>query len=444
MAPKFGNYLFRNLKGESADSSTGPGREASAELIALEDRAIVLHETDFLPAADGLPVLDWSQSAQRQICIQVKDTRGIMEGRAGVSAAALRRVCPGLLPPDIKDEALFLVSLKAVVLQIQSYLSCSPGELVKSPGPDFDTPIAQVAREDEGFLKLENAAQSVAPPGSPSLEKAVKGPVLTPADRPPFPLIREKPRNEPPAAETGTIEVTLPPVSQLQSEGSLEGKPKIDPFAGLPKPRLSPAEPSPSPRCQQLATASSKNALPGIGALKPRIDPVNAGRQRAALERLQEIFITDDFLDAAQVAKLLNALPKVKGAVILVEPGTILANELPRGFDPEAALAAPLLIRAARQFVQDLCQSNASAATILADLPISVFQEGSLSVLIVHEGRGLLPGLKERVSDVAKALDTIYGSGSGELGRAPAQSAVRFGESAAGCGRDSGAGIPGG
>jgi hypothetical protein len=51
------------------------------------------------------------------------------------------------------------------------------------------------------------------------------------------------------------------------------------------------------------------------------------------LERLQEIFITDDFLDAGQVAKLLTALPKVKGAVILVEPGTILANELPKGFE---------------------------------------------------------------------------------------------------------------
>jgi hypothetical protein len=53
--------------------------------------------------------------------------------------------------------------------------------------------------------------------------------------------------------------------------------------------------------------------------------------------------------------------------------------------------------RATRQFVQDLCQSDASAATILADLPISVLQEGSLSVLVAHEGRGLLPGLKERV-----------------------------------------------
>jgi hypothetical protein len=324
--------------------------------------------------------------------------------------------------------------LKAVVLQINSYLNCSPGELVKSPGPDFDTPIAQVAREDEGFFKLENAAQSPVRPDSPSPEKAIKGPALTPADRPPFPLIREKPRNEPPPAEAGPIEVTLPPVSQLP-EAPLDGKPTFDPFAGLPKPVLSPAGSSFSPARQRPAPVPSRTALPGVGGLTPRISQADAGR-RGALERLQEIFITDDFLDAEQVAKLLTALPKVKGAVILVEPGTIVASELPEGFDPEAALGIPPLIRAARQLAQDFCQSDASAATILAELPISVFQEGRLSVLVVHEGRGSLPGLKDRVSDVAKALDAIYGSGSEDPGDGPTHPAIATRQR---CGRGSSA-----
>lgn len=161
MAPKFGNYLFRNLKGESPSPPTEPGQESSTQLVALEERTIILRDTDFLPATYELPLLDWSQSAERQVCIQVKDTQGIMDGRASVRAAALRRVCPGILAPDVNDEVLFPVSLKTVVLQIQVYLNGSPGELIKSQGPDFDTPIAQVAREDEGFFKLEAAAHSV-------------------------------------------------------------------------------------------------------------------------------------------------------------------------------------------------------------------------------------------------------------------------------------------
>ena len=68
MAPKFGNYLFRNLKGESTSSSAGPGRESSAELIALEERAIVLREADFLAGSD-LPVLDWSQSDRFRLSV---------------------------------------------------------------------------------------------------------------------------------------------------------------------------------------------------------------------------------------------------------------------------------------------------------------------------------------------------------------------------------------
>lgn len=410
MTPKFGNYLFRNLKGESTNSSSGPGREFSAELIALEERAIILCEADFLPAMPELPLLDWSQSAQGQICVQLKDTQGIMDGRASVSAAVLRRVCPGLLAPDVKDEIHFPVSLKAVVLQIQAYLNRGPGELIKFPGPDFDTPIAQVAREDEGFFKLEKAAQSGVRPDNSPIDKGVQGPALTPADRPSFPLIREKPRNEPPPAEAAPIEVTLPSVTPAPPEPAPARTPKFDPFAGLPKvgQRLSPTAFTPSRLCQQSPAVASKPDSSGAGAPASRVGLAEGGQRRLALERLQEIFMTNDFLDAAQVAKLLASFPKVKGAVIVLEPGTILASEVPEGFGLEAALAAPSLIRAIRQFTQVLSQSDASAVTILADLPISVFLEGRLCVLIVHDGRGLLPGMKERFADVAKAVGAIY------------------------------------
>lgn len=407
MTPKFGNYLFRNLKGESTNSSSGPGREFSAELIALEERAIILCEADFLPTTPELPLLDWSQSAQGQICVQLKDAQGIMDGRASVSAAVLRRVCPGLLAPDVKDEILFPVSLKAVVLQIQAYLNRGPGELIKFPGPDFDTPIAQVAREDEGFFKLEKAAQSGIRPDNSPIDKGAQSPALTPAKEPSFPLIREKPRNEPPPAEAVPIEVTLPPAPP---EPAPARTPKFDPFAGLPKvgQRLSPTAFTPSRPCQQSPAVSSKPDSSGAGAPASRVDLADGGQRRLALERLQEIFMTNDFLDAPQVAKLLAFFPKVKGAVIVLEPGTILASEAPEGFALEAALAAPSLIRAICQFTQALSQSDASAVTILADLPISVFVEGKVCVLIVHDGRGLLPGMKERFIDVAKALGAIY------------------------------------
>jgi hypothetical protein len=130
--------------------------------------------------------------------------------------------------------------------------------------------------------------------------------------------------------------------------------------------------------------------------------------RRVGLERLQEIFLTDDFLDARQVAKLLRAFPKVKGALILLEDGTVMGGDLPEGFNLGAAFAAPDLLRASRKFADALNGSKVVAVTLLADTPISVFLEQRVCILIAHEGRGLVPGMRERIGDIAKALNAMY------------------------------------
>ena len=85
-----------------------------------------------------------------------------------------------------------------------------------------------------------------------------------------------------------------------------------------------------------------------------------------------------------------------------------MGGDLPEGFELEAAFAAPGLLRASREFVRTLNGSNVAAVTLLADIPISVFLERKVCILIAHEGRGLLPGMRERISDIAKALDAMY------------------------------------
>jgi hypothetical protein len=148
MPPKFGNYLFRNLKGQSAGPD--PERKASDEVTILEQRPIVLQEADFLPAPQDLPTLRWSQIPESQITVRLGDTTGLMEGRVRISGRTLHELYPGLLPELSVADAEYPVLLKTVVLQVQAYLSESNPEAVKASGADFDTPIAQVAREDEG------------------------------------------------------------------------------------------------------------------------------------------------------------------------------------------------------------------------------------------------------------------------------------------------------
>jgi hypothetical protein len=127
---------------------------------------------------------------------------------------------------------------------------------------------------------------------------------------------------------------------------------------------------------------------------------------------LQEIFMTEDLLDAGLVAKLVAALPKVKSALIMLGDGTLMGGELSEDCPPDSALLAPGIMRTVQEFSRRLRSSENSAFTIFGDPLVSVFAEGNVCILIVHEGRGLLPGMVERIGEIAKALDALYSADS--------------------------------
>jgi hypothetical protein len=368
--------------------------EGTAELA---DQIIVLRPEDFIDSDSGKDAFNWPSLDPAEIRVQFRDTNGLMEGRVAIAAGAIRRDYPTLIPPAIQDDVQFPVSLKTVVLQLQNCLRGVGAETPAAASIDFDTPIAQVAREDEGFLKLERAAESDSTRG-----KTANKPELRP-ELHPFPLIREKPQSTPP--NPPAIHVTWPPSPAPLAET------RSDPFKDLPKvgPCTSDGKSEViSPDREVQANAD------GVPPIAPESSPdwvvqvSDKPVRRVGLERLQEIFLTDDFLDARQVAKMLRAFPKVKAALILLEDGTVMGGDLPEGFNLAASFAAPNLFRANREFVNSLNGSNIVAITLLADTPISVFLERKICILIAHEGRGLLPGMRERINEIAKALNAMY------------------------------------
>jgi hypothetical protein len=398
MPPKFGNYLFRNLKGQSGAGEANPA--SLEEAAELADQTILLGPEDFIDGDSGSGTLNWSSVNHSEIRVQFKDTNGLMEGRVVIAAGVLRRNYPALVSPAIKDDVQLPVSLKTVVLQLQNCLRAANTEKPTAQSSDFDTPIAQVAREDEGFSKLERAAQS-----DPARAETANQPQLA-EELSPFPLIREKPRPIPP--NPPAIQVTWPSAT---TPAPLSAKIRSDPFKDLPNvgPRTGERElevRSPDP---EIRTGPEVVESVTPKASSEFVAPVpDKPLRRVGLERLQEIFLTDDFLDARQVAKLLRAFPKVKGALILLEDGTVMGGDLPEGFNLGAAFAAPDLLRASRKFIDALNGSKVVAVTLLADTPISVFLEHRVCILIAHEGRGLLPGMRERIGDIAKALNAMY------------------------------------
>jgi len=402
MAPKFGNYLFRNLKSGSGSPEKASNDPAGA--ISVEDQEIVLQPADFTTDIGG--ALNWTSQESREIRVKLRQTDGLMDGRITISAKMLRDLYPGLVPEQLKEETAFPLSLRTVVLQLQNMMRSPNDASALAGGPDFDTPIAQVAREDEGFFKLEeNATSSTSGSNAPAASPAGDfGSVL--------PLIREKEqvRDNPPAAPP--IQVVAPISTQESRPPRNEVEPhsvagasgavgvKAGPFADLPKPKL----PAPKP-----AVAGGPHPVEEIPKQPEKLPP--KPQRRRGLELLQELFLTDDFLDAGQVAQLLRGFPKVRAALIMLDDGTVLGGDLPENYRVSAALPAPALMRAVREFGTAVSSADVGALTLLADLPISIFLEGRVCMMVVHEGRGLLPGMRERFGQITKALDALYDPG---------------------------------
>jgi hypothetical protein len=397
MAPKFGNYLFRNLKSGSGSPEKASHDPAGA--VSVEDREIVLQPADFTTEIGG--ALNWSSQESREIRVKLRQTDGLMDGRVTISAKMLRDLYPGLVPEQLKEETSFPLSLRTVVLQLQNVMRSPNDASALAGAPDFDTPIAQVAREDERFFKLEESASSSTSGPNPPATSSVGdfGSML--------PLIREKEqvRDNPPAAPPVQVVAPLPapeskppknaadspspknvveplavpglpdvasrparrslPDPKRQGEvaslddGAKSGDAgvKKDPFADLPKPKL------PAPKPPVAASPPPVEEIPKLPETDKR--PSKPQRRRG-LELLQELFLTDDFLDAGQVAQLLRGFPKVRAALIMLDDCTVVGGNLPENYRASAALPAPALMRAVREFGTAVSSAEVSAFTLLA------------------------------------------------------------------------------
>jgi len=372
MSLEFGSSLFRNRKGPAAEHSPASAGELAPTLEELNERIIVLCKEDIVTDATAAPLLDWSTVEKGEIAVQLKDTDGLSEGNVTIKASTLQRIHPALFPIRPEAEYLFPISLKTVVLQVQSHLRQSSEERQEQVGADFDTPIAQVAREDEGFFKLANVAEPKVTPidEMAQAKRNIPGPVLTPADRPSSPMSRRK----------------FPPETR-------DSRPSL--CSSVAVPSSAHAE-SPETKVRQADRTGPNREAVEQNSLR-----------RIGLERLREIFMTEDHLDAPQVANLRAAFPKVNSAIVMLGDGTILGGNIPDGYLLETARLAPVIVRSVQEFDRRLRSNETSAFTLLGDRPVTLFAEGKIYILISHEGRGLLPGVRERIGKVARALDAV-------------------------------------
>src|SRR5947199_4786134 len=162
MFGKADNYPFRSQKTRGLqDPSTG---DVAHGFPDLTERVIILCKEDIRADSPNAPPLDWSNVENGQIAIQLKDTEGLGEGNVTIKASTLQRIHPKLLPVQLDSDYLFPISLKTVVSQVQRHFEQNYSERPTGVSLEFDTPISQVAREDEELFRLKRQAKAYEEP----------------------------------------------------------------------------------------------------------------------------------------------------------------------------------------------------------------------------------------------------------------------------------------
>jgi hypothetical protein len=341
----------------------------AADAGGLSQQFVVLRPKDIRSDVVGAPILNWLDTHTGEVSVQMRDLDGFEEGRVTIRASRLKEICPGLLPVPLESDHLFEVSLRTVVLQVQGCLRRNPEEGFERSPADFETPIAQVAREDEGYFKLQKQGERKAMATDPRMPPPPKDPLLTPADRP-----------------SGRISLRADDVELNESRV-------------FKHPRQSVESPARAGQAEVPPFGSPNSQVAGYEM---------ESRKRLGQEMLREIFMTEENLDVKRVADMIAALPKVSHAVVL-SGEKILGGTLPEGYQMEAAILVPALMRTVRDFERRLRSTESPVLTLMGEKPLGFFTEGKIHIMIAFAGRGLLPGVGKRIREIAWALDAIQG-----------------------------------
>jgi hypothetical protein len=385
----FGSIFRRKDDQQPADSSEQAARGLLAQRLA--ERKVTLKESDLEPLTAGTPPLDWA-NVNSQLTLRAGSIDGLLQGRARIRAGHLKTLTPSPIGPEVPDDTEYAVALAAVIPQIDDLLQSSEAET--SPEPEFDTPFTALAEEDRA--RFENANNKNSEPNSHS-QTAFAGERASSTDV-----------ESPQAIRTEKRDGEEPPQDQ-QSFTALRTDSR--PSVGQPEPRAQ-AQDVEDKATQHLEPQSFQKDPGGAHADSPRCEP-DEDPARRGVEQLQEIFMVDEPLDGRRVALLVRQFPGVTGALILLEGGAVLGGQLPDWLSREAALQAPEVLAHFVRFIVELesgRQAQSRFVSVTSATTISLVGSGQIVLLVSHQTRKLPPGLARRLTEIAEALNLIYGN----------------------------------
>jgi hypothetical protein len=361
---------------------------------SLNEREVLISEGELLDGTSPV-CLDWN-SVGGTIRVKAEKISGILEGRTRIKAAVLQDLYPGLLEKTPNPGTEYNIALQAVVMQLQDLFTSLSSE--RAIQEDFATPFGELARQDEARLKVQQDER-------PKTEKAASPKFfMLPQTGVPADLKtrdRSAEEEEPP----------LDSVRELNQENP-SGNRKIgaDKIRRDPESKTPRAERPPGSTKTLAPSSDSQRRLPSGSSISPSPPgTLNDSIRREGHELLQELYLTDEPLDASKVAQLVLLLPRVTGVVIMLSDGAALGGGICGGISEALLSLAPAFVKHLMDFSENVQGGSVKFVTFFGHAcQLSLTLSGDILILAWHEGKNLPPGLRERLVATADALNRIY------------------------------------
>ena len=191
----------------------------------------------------------------------------------------------------------------------------------------------------------------------------------------------------------------------LPSHGELPGAQERGPSSKFELALTEPVAPE--------AVVPANEPLPAAVQEAPLIktEHLPASELKAAIEipdqnTLQAIFMTEEFLSLDRVVELCGGLPGIRSCVLAHGAAVLASHNVPESLDLVSLSAHALeMLAAIRQSAARMGVGAVPAVTIHSEKgPITFFPQPELCLLVLHQDRGFVPGVREKLQQVLEYL----------------------------------------
>ncbi len=229
-------------------------------------------------------------------------------------------------------------------------------------------------------------------------------PASQPAAEAPAPLAM------PVAASTAIPTAGRPPKPFIKTEIVTPGEVSEEDIAVAVKPapvtiNVPAATPEAAPEPVEAPTQEDEPA-----PLTTEVAPAKSSQAAEAAAALQQMFMTDEALDARKIATLTAELPGLGSAIICTADGLRLASAGSIEALDSLSAISPHFFQRTAGFVTELKLGQLKSFTVDTEKGfVSLFRSGTISMVVKHGTRELMPGVRGRLSNITTQLNRMYG-----------------------------------